>query len=88
MVQKSKDCTELWVGLNCTCEKGHTEGGISWEPHPPNPGYATACVFLYFIAYHSMCTYQCCHVQCCGHGPLFGLSDQTLVCHCKPSEHM
>jgi hypothetical protein len=101
MVYKSKDSTELWVGFNCTCEKWRTERSDllnTTQPHPPPTppkkisGYVPACEFVYFIAYYSMCTFQCCHVQCCGHGPLLEmkirLSDQTFVCHCKPSEHM
>jgi hypothetical protein len=48
----------------------------------PLVGCNCTCEFVYFIAWHSMHTFQFCHVQCCSHSPLSeikkGFSDQTL----------
>ena len=55
---------------------------ISKERTEPWVGLNGTCELLYFIAWHSMCIFQCCHVQCCGHSLFLEITKDFLIKLC------
>ena len=56
----------------------------------PWVGFTWSCELANFIAGHSMCTFECSHVQCCDHSLFSEIKIDSLIIiyHCKSSEQM
>jgi len=56
----------------------------------PWVGFTWSCKLAYFIAWHSVCTFECSHIQCCSHSLFSEIKMESLIIfyHCKSSEWM